>query len=226
VDFNESKLTYRDAVERSVAFSGKGLEFFTRVKADCLIRIVREHLPGVSHPRLLDVGCGHGFIHPDLIGAGMEVSGVDVAGDVLPIARAHNPDVRYLEFDGSRLPFEAHSFDVVSAICVMHHVPPDHWPGFVAEMRRVLRPGGIAAVFEHNPWNPLTRYVVASNDIDADAVLLARTTLRRLLGGAGFSQVKARDILFTPFDRPLFRALDRALGWCPMGAQYYALGIA
>lgn len=224
MDFNETKESYRDTIERTIAFAGKGLDFFTDVKADYLRKIVQTELSGVEHPRLLDVGCGHGYIHPNLQRFGYEVVGVEVAADVLPLAREANPEVAYIEYNGTELPFENDSFDVALAICVMHHVHPEQWANFSREIHRVLRPGGIVVIFEHNPINPLTRYVVANNEIDADAVLLSAKTLRNLLQDAGFSEVRTRHILFTPFADPLFRKLDERLGWCPLGAQYYAVG--
>ena len=60
------------------------------------------------------------------------------------------------------MPVPDASVDVVFAICVVHHVPPAHWGAFAAEMARVLRPGGVAAIFEHNPLNPVTRRVVSN----------------------------------------------------------------
>jgi SAM-dependent methyltransferase len=109
---------------------------------------------------------------------------------------------------------------------VMHHVPPVQWPRFVTEARRVLRRGGQVVIFEHNPLNPVTRHVVANNDIDADAVLLRHTQLAEMLEDAGLQGVYTRSILFTPFDQRLFRRMDEALGWLPLGAQYYATATA
>lgn len=226
VDFNETKATYRRQIEETIAFAGQDLDFYTRVKAHCLRDLVGDALPGVDAPKLLDIGCGHGYVHAELRAAGFRITGVEVAEEVLPLAREANPDIDYRGYDGQRLPFDDATFDVATAICVMHHVPPLQWEAFAREMRRVLKPGGMAVVFEHNPWNPATRYVVASNDIDADAVLLSAPTLRGLLRGAGLSGVISKSILFTPFDRPIFRRLDRQLGWLPLGAQYYALGRA
>lgn len=226
MDFNETRETYRSQIERTIAFGGQGLDFYTRVKADYLRDLVAEGLPGVRTPELLDIGCGHGYIHPQLLSSGFRVTGVEVADEVLPLAREANPGVEYRTYDGYHLPFPDGSFHVATAICVMHHVPPPQWEAFACEMRRVLKPGGIAVVFEHNPWNPATRYVVASNDIDADAVLLPAPRLRALMKRAGLSQVISRNILFTPFASPLFRRLDKGLGWLPVGAQYYAMGRA
>ena len=224
MDFNKTKKTYRGSIEQSISFSGKGLDFFTKVKADCLRKIVSTEFPNSTQLSLLDIGCGHGYIHADLVKFGYKVTGVEVAHEVLPLAREANPKVKYLDYDGTTLPFDDGSFDITLTICVMHHVPPEQWLSFCQEMRRVLRPGGIAVIFEHNPFNPMTRYVVSRNRIDDDAVLLSPRTLCRILQDAEFESIKTRNILFTPFANPIFRALDEKLSWCPLGAQYSAIG--
>jgi SAM-dependent methyltransferase len=221
MDFNETKKTYRSTINQVVGFVGQDLDFFTAVKADFLQRVVREFFPAVKRPRVLDIGCGHGLIHP-LLGD-YDVVGVDVATEVLSLARTANPTVRYAGYDGRTLPFQPGSFDVTMAVCVMHHVPPAQWVSFLEEMKRMLSRNGIGVIFEHNPLNPLTRYVVANNDIDADACLLRSFTLQRLLREAGFTQIATKNILFTPFGAPVFRWLDRQLWWCPFGAQYYTI---
>ena len=70
----------------------------------------------------------------------------------------------------------------------MHHVPPPQWTRFVAEMFRVIRTGGLALVFEHNPYNPATQYIVKTCDIDKDAVLLRPGKLRGMFVDAGFGK--------------------------------------
>ena len=75
--------------------------------------------------------------------------------------------------------------------CVAHHVPPEHVASFFAEMRRVVRPGGIVSVIEHNPFNPLTRLAVLRCPFDADAVLISRGSARRLLRTAGLTDIEA-----------------------------------
>jgi SAM-dependent methyltransferase len=224
MDFNEVKESYRDTVEQVVSFSGKGLDFFTNVKADYFREIVEREIHHVEKPRILDLGCGHGYIHPSLRQFGYVIVGVESAVDVLAVARKNNPDVEYIGYDGKELPFDDQCFDVVLAICVMHHIPPEKWLSFLGEIRRVLRSGGIAVIFEHNPLNPLTRYVVANNAIDDDAVLLSARTLRGLLNESSFTKVGTRNILFTPFANNIFRVIDKKLGWLPFGAQYFAVG--
>lgn len=223
MDFNESKDSYRSTIENSLKFSGKNLDFFVSVKADFLNQIIKKFLPHVKKPKLLDVGCGHGFIHPYLQKNECEVVGVEMAGEVLELARKENPQVLYLHHDGETLPFESETFDVAIAICVMHHVPTTQWNNFLVEMKRVLTSTGIVIIFEHNPYNPITRHIVSKNILDHDAILLPHTHLEGLMRTAGFKVAKSRFILFTPFAQRIFRWLDKCLGWCPLGAQYYTV---
>ncbi len=111
--------------------------------------------------------------------------------------------------------------DVTFAICVMHHVLPEGLGQFVGEMARVTKKGGLIAIFEHNPWNPLTQIAVSNCDMDDDAILLRTRQVEKLMGQAPVKVVEKKYILFTPFRGGLFRSLDRCLSWLPLGAQYF-----
>ena len=108
----------------------------------------------------------------------------------------------YDVYDGATLPYSDGCFDLAFAICVVHHVPPRLWNVFASEMRRVLKPAGLALVFEHNPRNPLTMRVVNSCPFDADAVLLRNETAEALLSTAGFSRSTADLFCLFPLPTP------------------------
>ena len=97
---------------------------------------------------------------------------------------------------------------------------------FTRELRRVVKPGGVALIFEHNPYNFLTRRVVSSCIFDKDAILLKPRETRELLKEAGFTKVAIRYILTIPPANLPLQIADRLFGRFPLGAQYYALGIA
>jgi len=218
--------SYDEAVNQSLAFLGMKVDYFTRVKSSYLLDLLEDHFGDTRRLDLLDVGCGvgnyHGLVRPRL----GSLSGADVSAACVEQAALRNPSCSYRHYEGGRLPFVDHQFDAATAICVMHHVPPEQWTTFAAEMKRVVKPGGLAVVFEHNPVNPLTRRVVSNCEFDEDAVLLRQGKAAALLTGAGFGDVWSRAILSMPCSGRLSRRLDLQLGRLGLGAQYLARGVA
>lgn len=223
--FDSYKDRYNGAVDAAVAFTGLSVGFFTQVKAGYIMDIVNAY-PGGAALSALDIGCGIGNYHGLLKQRFTRLAGVDVSCDCLDTARSRHPDVAYRSYDGGTLPYPDASFDVAFTICVIHHVPPAQWDQFAAEMRRILKPGGLALVFEHNPRNPLTMRAVSSCSFDADAVLLRAEEAERLLQRAGFREVHSRFILTVPPATGLLRRLDRLFARLPIGGQYYVTATA
>ncbi|MHA6297815.1 class I SAM-dependent methyltransferase [Devosia sp. CAU 1758] len=225
-EFDRIESQYEELVERSIEFSGLGHDFFMAAKADLLGRIAASHFPDRQNLNLLDVGCGVGRLHPHLKGQFASISGCDVSEKSVARARRDNPFADYAVSAESGLPYADAGFDIVLTACVMHHVPPAQWVSFLAEMRRVLRPGGVAVIIEHNPFNPLTRLAVARCPFDVDAVLLSSGKSRRLLLEAGFARPQTQNFLFLPTAAPAARRFEQAFKWLPLGAQYAAIGTA
>ena len=224
-NFDAWKDSYRDEVQKVVAFSGQDADYFTALKAHAFADLVRRRVADPASLSVLDVGCGVGVTDRYLIGRFGRVHGVDIFDGVLERAAAANPTAEYRLYDGRRLPYDDGSFDVALAICVVHHVPRADWQAFTTEMARVLRPGGLAAIFEHNPFNPLTRRVVANCVFDEDAVLLRRRTAMRLISDAGLRPTESRYIAFLPLRNRAVARIESALRRVPIGAQYYVSGI-
>lgn len=173
----------------------------------------------------VDVGCGIGATDQHLVGRFRKVIGVDIVAGVLERAAVEVPQAEFRHYDGDVLPVADATVDVVCAICVMHHVPPARWGAFATEMRRVLRPGGVAAIFEHNPLNPLTRRVVANCVFDEEAILLRRHTAAALLSDAGLRAPEHRYIAFLPFGGAKVAPVEAALRRVPLGAQYFVAAV-
>ncbi len=98
---------------------------------------------GARPVRVLDVGCGAGFLSNALALRGHTVTGIDVSERSLDAAVRHDRTgrVRYCVGDAEQLPFAAGSFDVACAMDFLEHVErPD---AVIAEIARVLAPGGL-----------------------------------------------------------------------------------
>jgi SAM-dependent methyltransferase len=218
-EFDRYGQTYEQAVDEAIAFAGQEHDFYLEAKARRLVALARQYL-GTDRPRALDVGCGPGSFDRHVSSA-FALSGVDVSPAMVERARAENPDVEYAVSEERRLPHDDGAFDLVFAVCVLHHVAAADRLPLLREMRRVVRPGGLVAVFEHNPLNPLTRRVVRTCAFDEGVELIRSRDLASLLSGAGFDVFGAEYLLFVPWraDR-----LERTLRRLPLGAQYVVAG--
>jgi ubiquinone/menaquinone biosynthesis C-methylase UbiE len=149
---------------------------------------------------------------------------IDVSKRSLDLAAKRFPgQAEFRVFDGQRLPLETASHDIVFAACVFHHIPHSAHVGLLSEWRRILRPGGIAMVYEHNPYNPMTRRVVDSCPFDANAHLITARQMRRQFSEAGFVDTAARYRVFFPHFLRALRRWERRLASVPLGAQYYVV---
>jgi SAM-dependent methyltransferase len=223
--FDRYDRSYGSVVQSSIDFSGLPHDFFLQAKADLMREKIATHF-GAKKPDGLDVGCGVGAFHPYVRDLFARFCGVDISAKSIDQAQAKRTDAEYAAYDGASLPYPADTFDFVSTICVMHHVPPAQWPSFMAELRRVTRKGGMIAVIEHNPFNPLTRFAVNRCEFDRDAVLLRASKTESLMKQAGLSRAESDYFLFFPFKAEIAVRTERAIRKLPLGAQYMTCGEA
>ncbi|MFI2762311.1 class I SAM-dependent methyltransferase [Streptomyces echinatus] len=104
----------------------------------------------VAGRRILDAGCGSGPLSAALRDRGAVVTGMDVSAGMLALARRRLGDdvALHLADLSDRLPFADGAFDDVVASLVLHYL--EDWGPALAELRRVLRPGGrLIASVEH-----------------------------------------------------------------------------
>src|SRR3954452_11294471 len=95
--------------------------------------------------RILDVGCGGGLLAEEFAELGCAVTGVDPSSESLEVARSHARergfDIEYRQASGEELPFGDREFPAVYCCDVLEHV--DDVARTIAEIARVLRPGGV-----------------------------------------------------------------------------------
>lgn len=104
--------------------------------------------------RVLDVGCGTGVLAGAIARAGYQVVGVDVSPGMLARAAGRGLAGVYAAFS-SALPFADGSFELALTVATLHHLEtPARVARTIAEMGRVVRPGGFVLLWDHNPLNP------------------------------------------------------------------------
>jgi SAM-dependent methyltransferase len=224
--FDQYRASYNKTVDDSISFSGLKHDFFLQAKVEPLAQLIAER--GIAGDqgkvRALDVGCGVGALHPYVTPLFSTLCGCDISMQSIERARVENPGVAYTAYSAPSLPYADATFDLAFAVCVAHHVPPQHWPNFFAEMRRVVRPGGVVSVIEHNPLNPLTRLAVLRCPFDADAVLISRRKAGQLLRATGLSEIDGKHFLMFPFANAVARKVESWFSHVPLGAQYICSG--
>jgi SAM-dependent methyltransferase len=106
----------------------------------------------VAGRRILDAGCGSGPLFAALRDRGAIVTGIDKSAGMLEVARrrlGEDAELRVAEL-GRPLPFPDDTFDDVTASLVLHYL--EHWGPALAELRRVLKPGGRLIVSVDHPF--------------------------------------------------------------------------
>jgi ubiquinone/menaquinone biosynthesis C-methylase UbiE len=143
---------------------------------------------------VLEVGCGTGLLLARIQEFARKARGVDLSPGMLERAKARGLDVT--EGSATSLPFPDASFDVACSFKVLAHVREIRTA--LAEMARVVRPGGHVLAEFYNPWS-------------------LRGLVKRL-GPAGAISAKTReDAVYTRFDTP-----EEAAGHLPPGLRLVA----
>ena len=127
------------------------------------MRYFDQHVPDWSGLRVLDVGCGGGFMSEELSQQGATVVGIDPAADAIAAAREHagasNLEIDYRTGVAERLPFETDQFDCVICVDVLEHV--EDLEASLDEITRVLKPGGVF-LFDTINRNLLASFIVVT----------------------------------------------------------------
>jgi len=200
-----SSRSYHEALWEGVPAGSRPPDFALRR------RFLLEHV--ASGERVLDVGCGEGWFASELVRAGTSVVGIDVAEEPLRRARERDGELDLRLVDADRpWPLDDASFDAVWAGETIEHVVDTI--GWLAEIRRVLRPGGrlLLSTPDHGRlrvlWLALSRRAFEGHfDPRADHLrFYARSGLSRLLGELGFHDVAVRAAAGPPGARRLLLA--------------------
>lgn len=220
VNFDEYADRYEDLLKEQLAFFSKNRGYFSEYK----VVLAAAHC--IRPPaKILDFGCGIGLS--------------------LPYLARHFPNAKLFATDPSKkslayvrekfsclpnftaLPDElidGRLFDMIFVSGVIHHVPINQRAKIVARLAALLINGGQLYVFEHNPFNPVTRHMVSTCPFDEDAVLIPLREMKNLVRDTAELQiVKAGYCLFFPQALQVFRPLEKVLRWLPLGGQYFVI---
>ena len=220
--FDQYASTYDAALNSGIAVSGENKDYFAKRRIEWLQGCLQEFSLPIR--RMMDFGCGTGSSAPlflTILGA-QHFIGTDNSARSLEIANKEHASER-----AQFVRFEAYApsddLDLVFCNGVFHHISPRERPAAVDYVFRSLRPGGLFAYWENNPWNPGTRYVMSRIPFDRDAITLTAREARRLLRLRGFEIVRTDFLFIFPNILHWMRWLEPLCSPLPLGAQYQIL---
>lgn len=211
---------YRVVHKDNISITGEAPEYFSEYKIADLSRAA-THLK-LRSTNILDFGSGIGNSLPYFrkYFPGSDVVCADVSERSIEIAQTRFPGVeKYLLIDGT-VPLPDSSQDIVFSACVFHHIPHEEHLHWLGELLRVTKPGGILAIYEHNPLNPLTLRAVNTCPLDVNAHLIRGNVMARRTKAAGWSAADVAYKVFFPSALSALRPMEDRLEWLPLGAQY------
>jgi len=216
VDFDDFADDYGQIMAKQLHFFAPGRDYFSEYK----VRIVKKFL-NHAPSTILEFGCGIGANIKYLLAyfPDSKISGCDVSAKSLSIASQKYPAVSFILFNADKHSIN-HQFDLILVANVFHHIAPEQRPSTMLTLKNSLAPGGNLFIFEHNPYNPVTRHLVNTCPFDADAHLLRPKETASLLNKSGFTIIRKEFILFFPAALQVLRPLEHYLGILPLGGQY------
>jgi SAM-dependent methyltransferase len=213
---------YDSALAEGLSVSGESKDFFAQGRVEHLAGRLRELQFRTSS--VMDFGCGTGTNTPFLLKLNGVTSllGVDVSESSLNIARRTITDQRaaFSVLDQYR---PDGCYDLVFTNGVFHHIPPADRAAAIDTIFRALRPGGLLAFWENNPWNPGTRYVMSRIPFDRDAITMSAREAQGMIRNGGLEVLRTDFLFIFPKVLGFLRTLEPSLTRFPFGAQYQLL---
>ena len=213
---------YGHALAQGISVSGETKDYFAKARVAWLRRRLDQR--GEKPKCVMDFGCGTGCALPyffDLL-APERLLGVDISRRSLEVAEREHADPRLSLHLYPQASFNG-VVDVAFCNGVFHHIPLAERAQAIAYVRAALRPGGLFAFCENNPWNPGTQLVMSRIAFDRDAIKVSIPAARRLLLEGGFEVQTVDTLFYFPAALRFLRGLEPALAALPLGAQYMML---
>lgn len=214
-EFDQYAARYETDLQKSIPDFFAEDQYFSEYKIQYMAHRIGDSTPA----NLLDFGCGIGrnlcLLNEQFPYA--KLWGYDVSNQSIEFAR-QRAAMAHLTSNPDDLPVSR--FDVIFVANVFHHIPSAKRREALGQCKRLLRDGGRIYLFEHNPFNPATRFVFDHCPFDEGAVMLSRRESLELAKGAGLSVTHSGYTLFFPRPLAFLRPFERMLCWLPLGAQY------
>ncbi len=223
--FDDYAKDYDKLVKGSTGFSGLDVSYFDEHKVKC----IAQKFPELTTVKInfLNFGCGTGrserFIRQYFPNA--NIFSVDISADSIRQAKDRNSalnNIQYFSFE-TVADLQLPKIDIIFMANVLHHIPNNLQTSTLSYLKSILKENAFLHTFEHNPWNPATRWSFKICEFDHGCHMISVPSFKNLCQKAGFETIKIEYVLFLPGPLSKFNYIEKYLTWLPMGAQYYGL---
>lgn len=211
---------YRDLHVENISITGEDPEYFHEYKIADLFGAVKAG--GHNSRDIFDFGSGIGNSIPYFrkYFPDSSLTCGDVSERSLELSKERFSGNEKISLIGETIDLPSSSQDIVFTACVLHHIPHSEHLHWLSELRRITRPGGILAIYEHNPLNPLTVRAVNTCALDVNAHLIGGGAMKSRVRTAGWESAAVAYKVFFPAFLAGLRWAEPHLEWLPLGGQY------
>ena len=221
--FDSFSKNYNEDLNDAIRLTGYDSSALTKAK----LQKLQELFPYLVRLNfnLLDFGCGIGNLFESVkqFFPRASYTGVDQSGESIIKAQSR--------FSDSSIFHNLHSekwkntkYDLIFSAGVFHHIPHDEHKKILKELSDLLNPNGKLVIWEHNPFNPVTRKIVNDCVFDQDAILIYPSRMKKNMQEIPLANIQ---VIYTTFFPKIFSSLnvlDPYLDWLPLGGQFITHG--
>lgn len=225
LDFDQFADSYNNDLMKGLCLSGESPSYFAKQR----VHYVYEYLKaaGKQTDFITEFGCGIGNNIEFLARyfSESQILGLDVSQESLNMAQRRFKSNPKITFERATTDWpNGQKADLIFVSGVFHHIPPKDCLQNLQRLHKFLKKGAALFIFENNPFNLGTRWVMKRIPFDRGAVLVNPYTLTKQLASLGYCNISIQFYFIFPKFLFFLRFLEKYLRSFPLGAQYCVVG--
>ena len=217
-EFDHYADQYKSLINQSLPKLLRETDYYTRYK----VEHVFNHRQNLHTQFILDYGCGVGLslkafseYFPNSKLWGYDISSVSI--------KNAKKQINKTTFETNLDNIPQNYFDVIFIAVAFHHMSNQEQKETILNCRNFLNENGCIYIFEHNPFNPLTRKIFNNCPLDKNAKMIYLKNIVSLAQMTGMKVVSKKYTLFFPKQLSFLKFVEKFISWIPIGAQYYII---
>ena len=219
INFDEYVENYEDLTNENLRFFNKSRNYFDSYKIEIAKKIYE------NPEKILDFGSGVGLCIPFIkkIFPKSDIYATDTSEKSLEYLSKKYQNVNILK--SNNLNNHKNYFDLIIIVGVFHHVLKKDRLNLMKEIKSLLNEKGKLIIFEHNPYNFVTKKIVKMCPYDKGVELIKMRELKETIIQSKIEINDCGYTLFFPSFLYFLRKFEKYLKSLPLGGQYYIAGV-